>query len=68
LFMYANGDVTIYLTSFAADRDQAIALDVARDALLEGRGELATRILREALPDASALFGALVAKERNKER
>jgi hypothetical protein len=66
LFMYAQGDVSIYLTSFAADRDRAVALDVARDALLEGRDPLATRILREALPEAGPLFVALVRKEQHR--
>src|SRR5438477_3589957 len=43
LFMSRAGDVTIHLASFSDDPEAVVALDVARDALLEGRTDLATR-------------------------
>ena len=66
LFQYARGDATIYLTAFAADHERVVALDIARDALLEGRLDVANRILREAIPGGSPLFAALVHKERTR--
>jgi hypothetical protein len=58
-------DVVVYLLQFTEDQDVQIALDVARDALLEGRDTAALGILRQALPHGWPVFAALVRKERN---
>jgi hypothetical protein len=63
--MWAGGDVTIYLHAFTDELEQVMALDVARDALLEGRDHVAGRILRGALPHGAPLFVALIRKEKN---
>jgi len=58
-------EVAIYLNTFSLEPDAIVAMDVARDAVLEGRMAEATRIARAALPYAHPLFLALVTKERN---
>jgi hypothetical protein len=58
-------DLTVFLVSFARDLDQVAALDIARDAFLDGRSPEAGRIAREALPHGWPLFLTLLHKERN---
>ncbi|MBX3160899.1 MAG: hypothetical protein KF773_33345 [Deltaproteobacteria bacterium] len=57
-------DVTVHLCSFSDEPDVHVAMDVARDAILEGRASAALEILRRALPHGFPLFVALVQKER----
>ena len=64
LFMARGGDVSIYFQTFSVDPEVIVALDVARDAMLENRGE-GTRIARAAMPHGNALFLALIQKEKN---
>jgi hypothetical protein len=57
-------DVTVHLCGFSDEPDALIAMDVARDAILEGRPSAAATILRAAIPFGYPLFVALVQKER----
>ena len=65
LLMRRGADLVIYMNAFSVEPDAMVAMDIARDALLEGREVEALRILREALPHGYPLFIALVQKERN---
>ena len=65
LLMCRSGvDVTVHLCAFSDEPDAILAMDVARDALLEGREGAALNILRQAIPHGYPLFVALVQKER----
>ena len=65
LVAIGGGDVTIYLLGFTDDSEARQGIDIARDAVLEGREAPATRILREALPHGWALCLARLRRERN---
>lgn len=65
LVVHAGGDLTVHLATFSEDPEVLVALDVARDAVLDDRLSDAFRILREALPHGWPLFLALTRKERN---
>jgi hypothetical protein len=65
LFMSRGGDVSIFFNTLSVDPEATVAMDVARDAILEGRIDVATRILRAAIPHAYLLYLALVQKEKN---
>jgi hypothetical protein len=56
-------DVTVHLCGFSDEPEAVMAMDVARDALLEGRPSAAAAILKQAIPFGYALFVALQ-KER----
>ena len=58
-------EVSIYLNTFSLEPEAVVAMDIARDAVLAGRGAEATRIARAVLPYAHPLFLALVTKEKN---
>ena len=64
LFLASMGDLTIHLQSFTGDPETVMLLDIARDALLAGRDDDATRIAREALPHGWPLFIEIVRRER----
>jgi hypothetical protein len=65
LVAFAGGDVNLYVLGFTDDNDARQGIDIARDAVLEGREGPATRILREALPHGWPLCMALLRRERN---
>ena len=55
---------TIYLYDLSGDPDTQGALDVARDAMLQGNDELGKRLALKALPRAYGLFIELTTRER----
>jgi hypothetical protein len=58
-------DVTVYVEAFSDDADVLAALEVARDAVLEGRDTAAQRVVREVLVHGWPLYLTLLRKERN---
>jgi hypothetical protein len=58
-------DVTVYVQAFSDDTDVLAALEVARDAVLEGRDAVAQRVAREVLVHGWPLYLSLLRKERN---
>lgn len=65
LVRYARPDLTFYFSELCDDADVNASLEVARDALLEGREQVATRLARGVLPHGWPFFVTLVRRERN---
>lgn len=59
-----KGELIFLLDKFSADRRDLDALDVARDAILEGDDQRALACARQVLPRTWALYVAIVKKER----